>query len=203
MTKFIVSALLAGGFVGYLFVDPSHVANFETALEWALILLLLTVGIDLGSNKNLGKQLRALPKVSLFIPFVIALASIFGAILANLFIGLHPLEAAAVAGGFGWYSLSGILISQSYHTSLGTLAFLTNVIRELIAMITIPWVAKHFGYLSAVAPGGATAMDVTLPLISKNTDDRTTLVAFYSGTVLSLLVPIVVPLLIKWAQLAR
>ena len=46
-------------------------------------------------------------------------------------------------------------------------------------------------------------MDVTLPIISRNTDAQTTIAAFYSGTVLTLLVPIIVPLLIKWAQVFR
>lgn len=203
MTKYIVLALVAGILCGHFFVDPSHIPTVETGIEYALILLLFAVGLELGFNRNLGKQLRTLPKMSLILPFVIAITSIIGALVANLFIGLRPLEAAAVASGFGWYSLSGLLIAQSYDTALGTLAFLANVMRELIAIITIPWVAKNIGYFSAIAPGGATAMDVTLPLISRNTDAQTTIAAFYSGTVLSLLVPIVVPLLIKWALLLQ
>ena len=201
MTKYIVISLLAGVAWGYFFVDPTSACQFEFISEWALILLLFTVGIELGLNKQLGKQVSTLPKVTLVVPFVIAGASIISGILVTPLIGLHPLEGAAVASGFGWYSLSGLLIAQSYDTALGTLAFISNVIRELIAIITIPVVARYFGHLSAVAPGGATAMDVTLPIISRNTNAQTTIAAVYSGTVLSLLVPLIVPLFIKWIQL--
>lgn len=182
-------------------MDPVHVPKLETVLELALVFLLFTVGLKLGFNKDLGAQLVTLPKLSLLIPFLVAAASLGSAMMLAPIIGLHPLEGAAVAGGFGWYSLSGLLIAQSYDTALGTLAFLANIMRELTAIVAIPFVAKYLGNLSAVAPGGATAMDVTLPLISRNTDVQTTLVAVYSGTILSLLVPIVVPLLIRWAQL--
>lgn len=200
MTKYLVLTLILGILCGHFFVDPILIPTFEAALEWALLLLLFAVGLELGFTKNLGKQLRSMPKVVLLLPFVIALASMAGAVLVTVIIGLHPIEAAAVASGFGWYSLSGLLIAQSYDTALGTLAFLANVMRELIAIVITPFVAKRFGYLSAVAPGGATAMDVTLPVISRNTDAQTTIAAFYSGTVLTLLVPVLVPLLIKWAQ---
>lgn len=201
MTRYIVLALIVGILFGNFFVAPSLIPSFEIALEWALTLLLFTVGFELGFNKDIGKQLRTLPKISLLLPFVIAIASIASGMLVTTFIELKPIEGAAVASGFGWYSLSGLLIAQSYSTSLGTLAFLTNIMRELIAIVTIPLVAKHLGYLSAIAPGGATAMDVTLPLISRNTDAQTTLAAVYSGTILSLLVPVIVPLLVRLAQL--
>lgn len=203
MTKYLVLTLILGILCGHFFVDPILIPRFEMALEWALLLLLFAVGVELGSTKHLGRQLRSMPRAVLLLPFVIALASVLSAVIVNLFIGLHPIEAAAVASGFGWYSLSGLLIAQSYDTALGTLAFLANVMRELIAIVIIPFVARRFGYLSAVAPGGATAMDVTLPIISRNTDAQTTIAAFYSGTVLTLLVPIIVPLLIKWAQVFR
>jgi|GEM_PF-6736280 len=40
-------------------------------------------------------------------------------------------------------------------------------------------------------------MDTTLPLISKATNADTTIIAMVSGTALSALVPLLVPLLIK------
>ncbi|HBG01783.1 MAG TPA: hypothetical protein DDW87_09455, partial [Firmicutes bacterium] len=78
-------------------------------------------------------------------------------------------------------------IAQTYDVTLGALALLTNVFREVFAILLIPLIAKNIGKLPAVAPGGATTMDVTLPIIAQNTDAQTTLIAFYSGTVLSAL----------------
>jgi uncharacterized membrane protein YbjE (DUF340 family) len=44
---------------------------------------------------------------------------------------------------------------------------------------------------------GATAMDTSLPIISKATDGDTTIVSFLTGAILSILVPVLVPLLIS------
>lgn len=72
---------------------------------------------------------------------------------------------------------------------------MTNVLRELMAFLMIPFVARHFGRYAAVAPSGATAMDTTLPVIARATDDETALIAVISGVVLTALVPVLVPLL--------
>jgi uncharacterized membrane protein YbjE (DUF340 family) len=201
MTLKIVGAMAMGAICGHFFVDPAYLPYFESAADWGLRLLIFTVGLDLGSNENLGRQVKTLPKTALAIPFLIAVGSIIGAVGVNLILDSHPLEAAAVGGGFGWYSLSAVLIAQTYDVTLGALAFLTNIFREVLAIISIPWIAAKLGYLPAIAPGGATAMDVTLPIISQSTDQQTTLVAFYSGTVLTLMVPVLVPFLLKLARL--
>jgi uncharacterized membrane protein YbjE (DUF340 family) len=41
---------------------------------------------------------------------------------------------------------------------------------------------------------------VTLPIVAANTDAQTAILAFYSGTVLSILVPIVIPFLVQLLQ---
>jgi uncharacterized membrane protein YbjE (DUF340 family) len=69
--------------------------------------------------------------------------------------------------------------------------------REAISFILIPLVAVKIGRLAAVAPGGATTMDTTLPLIAKATDAYTTVIALINGTTLSAMVPLLVPLLIN------
>ena len=97
---------------------------------------------------------------------------------------------------FGWYSLSGVILAKLHSTHIGALAFLTNIGRELLAICIIPPVAARFGNLAAIAPGGATAMDTTLPIIARATDGETALLAFTTGVLLSALVPMFVPFLI-------
>jgi uncharacterized membrane protein YbjE (DUF340 family) len=89
------------------------------------------------------------------------------------------------------------MITQIYNTETGTLAFLTNVWREILACIIIPIAAKYFGKYAAIAPGGATTMDVTLPVIQKSVGTDMVMTAFINGAILSAMVPILVPLLIK------
>ena len=163
---------------------------------YALAALLFGVGVDLGKNKEIFVQLKNLGWQILALPFLIAVGSIVGAIIIGLFIGLSSNEAAAVGAGFGWYSLSGVILSKLHSVELGSIAFLANVFRELITIISLPFVVKYFGKLTAIAPGGATTMDVTLPIIKKTAGDETVIPAFFSGAVLSILVPILVPFLI-------
>ncbi len=53
------------------------------------------------------------------------------------------------------------------------------------------------GYLVAISPGGATTMNTTLPLIARTINTDTTVIAIVNGTVLSGLVPLLVPLSIS------
>ena len=131
-------------------------------------------------------------------PILIALGSILGAVIGGQMLNLPFNEASAVGAGFGWYSLSGVIISKIYSSDLGALAFLTNVFRELMAIILIPLLAKLGNKILVIAPGGATTMDTTLPLITRSVKQKEiAVIAFISGAVLSSLVPVLVPLLIN------
>lgn len=189
---------LALGIVGGVFLLPEgSLGLLQKITDWALAVLLFTVGFDLGRDQYLKQKIKDLPQLALAVPFLIALGSLGGALVANLIVHLPYGDAGLVGAGFGWYSLSAVIIAQTYDVTLGALALLTNVFREVLAILLIPVVARRLGFLPAVAPGGATSMDVTLPMVAQNTDAQTTLIAFYSGTVLSALVPVVVPLIIR------
>lgn len=200
MTIKILASLVFGTLCGVFLLPPEYIDTIQVITDGALALLLFSVGFGLGTDGELGQKIKGLPKLTLAIPFMIALGSILGTIVASPFINLRIGDAAMVGAGFGWYSLSAVIISQTYDVTLGALALLSNVFREILAILSVPLIAKKLGYLPAVAPGGATTMDVTLPIISQSTDAQTTLIAFYSGTVLTALVPIVVPLLIQFVQ---
>jgi len=69
------------------------------------------------------------------------------------------------------------------------------VFRESAALLLIPVLARtRYPYI-AIGAGGATAMDVTLPLIEKNCGPGSVAFAMASGAILSLAVPVLVPLL--------
>jgi uncharacterized membrane protein YbjE (DUF340 family) len=64
-------------------------------------------------------------------------------------------DCLAVGSGLGYYSLSSILIMElktpdlgaQLATELATIALLTNVIRELVALVGAPFICKYFGKL--------------------------------------------------------
>lgn len=191
MSKQIIISLGLGILVGYM-VLPKEVLEYTGVLiDIGLCLLLLFVGIDIGKNKNILEQIETIGLKAVLLPLMVAFGSIVGGMAGAEILGINITDGGAVGAGFGWYSLSAVMLAEK-SAMLGTLAFMTNVIREIIALIIIPFVAKYIGYLEAVSVGGATAMDTTLPVVSRSTDSQTTIISFISGIVLTLLTPLCV-----------
>lgn len=183
--------------LGHWWLPEQMASHLDTITTTALYLLLFGIGIDLGRQKEVWLRLWQMGWRVLLLPLLIAVGSLAGAAASGLFLGLPFNESTAIGAGFGWYSLSGVLIAEIYNVESGALAFITNVARELLTFISVPFIARYVGRLSTVAPGGATAMDTTLPVITKATDSDMAIIAFISGSVLTTLVPILVPFLIN------
>lgn len=197
MTLLVIGAIITGALLGYWLLPASAMGYLDTATTLALCVMLVGVGIDLGSQRQTWARLRALGWKIFLVPVLVAAGSLAGAVAGGLVLGMPVNESSAIGAGFGWYSLSGVLLAKIYNVETGALAFLTNVSRELIAFVLIPVLAARAGKVVAVSPGGATTMDTTLPLIAKTTDADTTVIAVVNGTTLSALVPFLVPLLIN------
>jgi uncharacterized membrane protein YbjE (DUF340 family) len=75
------------------------------------------------------------------------------------------------------------------------IALLANIIREVITLISVP-ILVRLGNLAPIAAGGATSMDTTLPLISRYVPCEYTVIAVFSGLVLSMIVPLLIPLIL-------
>ncbi|MEG6521453.1 lysine exporter LysO family protein [Desulfotomaculum sp. 1211_IL3151] len=197
MTWIILGAVVLGIALGNWIIPEQYVQHMGGVTTTALYLLLFAIGIDLGRQKEVWIRLWNMGWRIVLLPLLVAVGSLAGASITGLFIGLPFNEASAIGAGFGWYTLSGVLLTEIYNVETGTLAFITNVARELLTFITVPLVARHIGRLSAVAPGGATTMDTTLPLITKATGSDMAVIAFINGSILTALVPLLVPFLIN------
>ncbi|NLT94329.1 MAG: lysine exporter LysO family protein [Clostridia bacterium] len=197
MIWLILGSLFLGMLIGKLGMPVILAGHLDLISNMALYILLFTIGLDLGQNKEAWVKIKGFGYRILLLPLGIALGSILGALAICLLINFPFNYGAAVGAGFGWYSLSGVLLKELVNVELGTIAFLANVFRELMAVIIIPFIALHLGGITAVAPGGATSMDTTLPIITKTAGVDVAVMAFISGAVLSGLVPILVPLLVN------
>jgi uncharacterized membrane protein YbjE (DUF340 family) len=198
MNVIILGSLALGLLVGRLGALPlDYVALLGPLGDVALAVILLGVGVQIGHNRQAWGQMRRLGLRALLLPAAVAAGSILGAYLGGLLVGLPSNESTAVGAGFGWYSLSGVLLAQIHGASTGALAFLANVIRELIAVATMPFLAARLGPGPAIAVGGATTMDTTLPILAACLEPQDLPLAFLNGAVLSALVPVLVPLLVS------
>lgn len=170
----------------------------EKSSFYCLCILIACVGFGIGQNKDLFTNFKNIDKRLIFLPIITAIATWLGCALMTIFVPRFSLtEWLAVGSGFGYYSLSSILITEVKGAELGTIALLYNIIRELIALIGAPMLAKWFGPLATISVGGATTADTTLPSITKTSGDEFVPLAIFHGIIMDLSVPFLVPFLIS------
>ena len=188
-------AVIVGILLGYF--TKSYI-NFDISLliQFGLYLLLFFIGIDIGKNNNILNDLKKLNKKVLFLPFITIISSLAGGAVASILLSLSVGESIAISAGMGWYSFSAIELSK-VSVELGGIAFLSNIFRELLAIFLIPIIAKKIGSFESVSVAGATAMDSVLPIINKSNPAEISIISFYSGLIISIVVPILIPILVN------
>ncbi|MGQ7270649.1 lysine exporter LysO family protein [Marinobacter nauticus] len=179
-------SVLIGALLGYfLFPELPMVDDVAT---WALMLLLFLIGLQL---RNAGLSLRKLlmNRQGLGIALALVVSSLVAGLALVPVLDIPWHQSLALASGFGWYSLSGIVIGDALGPAWGGVAFLNDVLREIIALALIPLVI-HTRPAMAIGYGGATAMDFTLPVIRSIGGLACVPVAIASGFLLSFLSPV-------------
>jgi len=179
-------AVLVGALLGYfLFPELPLVDDVATG---ALMFLLFLIGLQL---RNAGLSLRKLlmNRQGLGIALALVASSLVAGLVLIPVLQVPWHQALALASGFGWYSLSGIVIGDALGPAWGGVAFLNDVLREIIALALIPLVITARPAM-AIGYGGATAMDFTLPVIRSSGGLACVPVAIASGFLLSFLSPV-------------
>ncbi|MCF2624928.1 lysine exporter LysO family protein [Fusobacterium perfoetens] len=192
----ITIAIIIGALSGFFFRSDILIANSDRVVSLGLCLLLFFVGMDIGDSGDIFPKLKKFGKKIWFLPISTIIGSLIGGYIGSIFTTLTTGQGIAVSAGLGWYSLSAIELSK-ISAELGSLAFLTNVLRELLAIFSVPFIAKYIGSLESVSVAGATAMDTLLPIINRNNSADISIVAFFSGIVLTTAVPFLVTLCIS------
>ena len=185
--KFL-AVIVVGTIIGFIFPLSHNITNQISGI--ALYVLLFFIGLQL---RNSGISLRQilLNKRGFSISFIIVLSSFIGGIVAALLLSVPLNHGLAIASGFGWYSLTGILVGDALGPIWGSAAFMVDLLRELVAIILIPILIKNYA-CTAIGFSGATAMDFTLPVIQKSGGLNCVPIAIVSGFLLSLYVPFLV-----------
>ncbi|OQP35839.1 lysine exporter LysO family protein [Pantoea latae] len=177
------------GFLAGLTQFP-FLRHASTASEYALLFLLFLVGVQLrGSGMTLRQIL--LNRRGMLVSLVVLLSALLGGAIAAALLGLPLKTGLALASGFGWYSLSGILMTEAFGPVIGSAAFFNDLLRELIAIMLVPaLIARHRS--SALGLCGATAMDFTLPVLQRAGGNEIVPAAIVHGFVMSLLAPLLI-----------
>lgn len=160
----------------------------------ALCGLLLFVGLGIGLNPEMKKEVRSLSPRMALLPVVTIIGSWLGALLIWTVLHRTLSDCMAINSGFAYYSLSSIFITEYRGAELGTIALLANIIREMLTLLGAPLMARWFGPLAPISAGGATTMDTTLPILSQTLGQRYIALSIYHGFV----VDFTVPFLVSW-----
>lgn len=160
----------------------------------ALCGLLLFVGLGIGLNPEMKKEVRSLSPRMALLPVVTIIGSWLGALLIWTVLHRTLSDCMAINSGFAYYSLSSIFVTEYRGAELGTIALLANIIREMLTLLGAPLMARWFGPLAPISAGGATTMDTTLPILSQTVGQRYIALSIYHGFV----VDFTVPFLVSW-----
>ena len=112
MSIAILVVLVLGIGAGYIL--PENISGLiDSASSYMLLVLLFSVGIDMGLNREVFTRIKELGFKILLIPFGVVVGSLCGGLLTSFVVNLPVRDSLAVSAGLGWYSRSGILITEA------------------------------------------------------------------------------------------
>lgn len=189
-----------GCLAGAGFQPEANMHNWSLCILYALM---LQVGIGIGSNRGLQQELKKLSPKMLLVPAATITGTLAFSATASLLLSQWSVfDCMAVGSGFAYYSLSSILITQfkepsiglQLATELGTIALLSNIIREMMSLVGAPLIRKYFGQLAPISAAGVNSMDVLLPSITRCSGKEVMPIAIFHGILIDLSVPFFVNL---------
>lgn len=195
----IILAFFTFGVIAGLFrILPETMMETDFSM-YALYVLMFLVGVGIGADRKSWSVLHQMKLKIVMVPIGVILGTFAGTALVSLLLpGLKLKEVLAVGAGFGYYSLSSLMITQLSSESLGVIALLSNIMREMFTLLTTPLLLMYFGKLAGISSGGATSMDTTLPVITRFSGKEWSIISVFSGIVLTLLVPFLVTFILKF-----
>ena len=192
MVYLALGALLLGIGFGAVPLTAHILKPLSDHTDWLLGLLMFSVGISVGLHRGIVAGIRQHHVKILLIPAGIIAGSLAGGILCGLLMHYPVRQAVSIAGGLGWYSLAGVSITNLAGAEAGSIAFLSNLMREIGAFFMIPYISRHFNVCTCIAPAAATSEDTTLPMLMRYTNEETVVLSVFNGIICSAAVPVLI-----------
>ncbi len=185
---------LAIGF-GLAHLLPAALLPPDKTTTVLLMLLLLLVGISLkGAGVTLKQAMLNKQGLQISLLFM-AITTASGALFAYLFDEVSLMQGLAMASGFGWYSLSGTIMTDAYGAVWGTVALLNDLGREVLALIFIPMLMRYSSS-AALGLGGVTSLDFTLPTLIQSGGTQLMPMIISFGFITNVLAPVLMVLFV-------
>lgn len=181
----LCGTVAVGGILGYL---TKGLLSFPlTSSTYVLVVMIFCIGIQL---RNSGIPVREvfLNRRGIVTSLIFIASGLLGGVIASVVLDITLIQALTFASGFGWYSLSSVLVNDAWGAMHGSIAFFNDLSREILCLFTIPFFMRLFPS-TAIGLAGATALDCTLPIIQKSGGIQVVPLAISFGFIINLAVP--------------
>lgn len=190
-----IIAIGIGAAIGIL--RPGLPIDYDVWIYRLLNILIFGIGIDIGFSREELKLIKDVGWLAFLVPLGSLLGGLVGSLLVGMATGIPPLIAIAIGAGSGFYSVTAPLVAQVAGPKFGALVLLANFLRETITITLLPLIALRFKHMALVTIGGATTMDVTLPVIARSLGPKIAMVALAQGAILTFLIPFILPIILR------
>ena len=161
----------------------------DNIIKALLILLILLVGFQL-SHSGMSLRQVLLNKRGVQVSIIFCLSVAVGGVVYGLIMPqVSIMQGLAMSSGYGWYSLSGIIMTDAYGPVWGSVALLNDLLREFMALLFIPMLMRAYPS-TAVGLGGVTTMDFTLPVIQSSGGNEVVPLAMSFGFLVNIISPV-------------
>lgn len=186
-----LTCVVIGFVIGRLL--PLDSFPIDTIIKGLLMTLILLVGISLShAGMTLTQVLLNKRGVQMSVIFCGSVA-IGGMLFSFIMPEVSVWQGLALSSGYGWYSLSGIVMTDAYGAVWGSVALLNDLLREFCTLLFVPLIMRQFPS-AAVGLGGATSMDFTLPVIQSAGGIEVVPLAMSYSFIINLLAPVLMVL---------
>lgn len=187
-----------GVVAGVLLGERPELLERYDVTTYLLYGLMLVVGFSVGSDRASLAAIRSMSAKMLLLPVVTIVGTFIGGLVAYLLLREFTVsEVSAIGAGYGYYSLSSVLIGETVESAargamLGSIALISNICREVMSILLAGPLARWLGPLAPICSAGATSMDTVLPFVVRASGREYAVVSVYHGVMLTVLCPILV-----------
>ena len=153
-----------------------------------LFFLIIFVGIDL-SQFSL-KESHFSFKFFL-VPFFVIICSLIGGSIVSYITDEPIFISLALSSGYGWFTLSSMIIGKYLGENYGTLSLIIDLFREILSIIILYSFGSKYPIM-CIGNAGSTSMDSTLPIIRQVCSFNVIPIALINGLILSFISPILI-----------
>lgn len=190
-------SLVLGLAYGFFGIENGLISTIAQNTNIVLYILMFSVGISIGMHEGILQKIKEYHIKIFIVPLGIIAGSLVGGLLCSVIANIPVNYSMAIASGMGWYSLAGATISKLVGAEMGSIAFMSNLMREVFSFGIIPFLAVYFNYYTCIAPAGATSEDTTLPVMLKYTNEETVVLSVLNGMICSFFVPILISIFLN------